>query len=380
MLTIQECFSDIDDPRINRTKEHSLINIIVIAMCATICGADNWVEIETFGNAKRDWFNKHIDLPNGIPSHDTFGRVFSRIEANQFQAGFSKWVTGFSPDLIEGEVVAIDGKKLRRSHDKWNGKDAIHMVSAWATEKNLVLGQYKVDEKSNEITAIPELLRILELSGCIVTIDAMGCQTDIAEKIIDKDANYVLSLKGNQTHLHEDTQAMFQYFEKIQFKDMEHDYFRTVGSQHGRLETRECWAVSINSWKEHFRTAHKWTSLQSIVMVRSCRKVGNKEASVEERYFISSLPPNATQILGAVRSHWGIENSLHWVLDIGFREDESRIRSGNAPENMAVLRHIALNLLKQEKSAKIGTKAKRLKCGWDERYLLKVLSSGFEVK
>lgn len=378
MLTIQECFSDIDDPRINRTKEHPLINIIVIAICATICGADNWVQIESFGNSKRDWLEKFLDLPNGIPSHDTFGRVFARIDPHQFQTGFSTWVTTLSSTLIE-QVVAIDGKKLRRSHDKWKGKDAIHMVSAWATEMNLVLGQYKVDEKSNEITAIPELLRILEVSGCIITIDAMGCQTDIAKQIIEKDADYVLSLKGNQSHLHKDTQEMFQYFEKQQFTDIEHDYYRTVDSQHGRLEIRECWAVPIASWEEHFRTAHKWNSLQSIVMVRSCRKVGNKEPSTEERYFISSLPPNAPQLLGAVRSHWGIENSLHWVLDIGFREDESRIRSGNAPENMAVLRHIALNLLKQDKSSKTGIQTKRLKCGWDEKYLLKVLSRGFKV-
>lgn len=373
MSSLVKSFKVVEDPRINRTREHPLINIIVIAICGVICGADSWVEIETFGKAKREWLATRLDLSNGIPSHDTFGRVFSRIDAEQFQIGFSRWVAGISKQL-EGEIVAIDGKMLRRSHNKTIGKDAIYMVSAWATGAHLVLGQRKVDEKSNEITAIPLLLETLALAGCIVTIDAMGCQREIAQAIVDQNADYVLSLKGNHGHLHDDTIEMFTYFEKIAFAHIEHSYSQTVSKGHGRIEIRECWSFSPEAWKVHFRTLEKWPTIQALSMVKATRIIDEK-TTTEKRLFISSLLPDSNKILTAVRSHWGIENGLHWVLDIAFREDESRIRTGSGAENMAVLRHIALNLLKQEQSTKIGIKAKRLKCGWDEAYLLKVLQN-----
>jgi len=371
MASLIESFSVIQDPRIERGKDHPLINIIIIAICGAICGADSWVEIETFGNAKKEWLSEYLDLKNGIPSHDTFGRVFARLDAEQFQMGFSHWIAGIS-QVFKEDIVAIDGKQLRRSHDKTIGKDAIYMVSAWSTSAHLVLGQRKVDEKSNEITAIPLLLEQLVLKGCIVTIDAMGCQRDITEAIVQQEADYVISLKGNQGRLHEDTIEMFAYFEKQNFAEIDHSYAKTVNKGHGRIEIRECWSFDPAEWATDFRTLDQWKTVQSLSMVRAERVIDGVR-SCEKRYFISSLAADAEKILTSVRSHWGIENSLHWVLDVAFREDESRMRKDNSPENMAVLRHIALSLLKQEKSAKIGIKAKRLKCGWDEAYLLKVL-------
>jgi len=373
VATISDHFSCVKDPRMERTKDHPLVNIIVIAICAVICGADTWVDIENFGKAKQEWLGEFLDLTNGIPSHDTFGRVFRLLDPEQFQRGFVSWIQAVS-DITDGEIVAIDGKQLRRSHNGRLGKAAIYMVSAWAVNNRLVLGQRKVDDKSNEITAIPKLLEILALSGCIVTIDAMGCQREIAEQIVEQGADYVLSLKGNQGQLHEDVTQMFAYFDKIDFADIEHDYDKSVNSGHGRIEIRECWTFNPHEWPDYFRTLQKWSKLQTVAMVTAERRIG-EQVTQETRFYISSLGSDAKLVLRAIRGHWGIENGLHWVLDIAFREDESRIRTGNAPENMAVLRHIALNLLKQEKSAKCGIHAKRLKCGWDEDYLLKVLQT-----
>ena len=374
--SISEHFSCVKDPRLDRTKDHPLVNIIVIAICGVICGADTWVDIENFGKAKQDWLGQFLDLTNGIPSHDTFGRVFGLLDPAQFQKGFISWIQAVS-EISDGEIVAIDGKQLRRSHDKRLGKKAIYMVSAWAVGNRLVLGQRKVDEKSNEITAIPQLLQTLALSGCIVTIDAMGCQTDIAAEITAQDADYVLALKGNQGRLHEDVAAMFAYLKKRGFADVAHDYHKSVSGGHGRIEIRECWAFDPHQWREYFRTLEEWSQLRSVVMVEAQRQTAT-QLTCETRFYISSLESDARRLLHAIRSHWGIENGLHWVLDIAFREDDSRVRVDHAPENMAVLRHIALTLLKQEQSARCGTHAKRLKCAWDESYLMKVLQGVLE--
>jgi predicted transposase YbfD/YdcC len=369
VATITEHFSKLDDPR-RYNKRHLLLDIIVIAICAAICGADNWVEVENFGNAKQDWFKQFLKLPHGIPSHNTFGRVFAFLDTEQFQACFVEWIQAVN-EVTQGQIVAIDGKKLRRSHDRTIGKNAIHMVSAWASENRLVLGQIKVDDKSNEIPAIPQLLDMLEISGCIVTIDAMGCQKEIAKKVIDGNADYMLAVKGNQGNLYEDVKGLFDYARETAFVDC--DYYRTEDNGHGRIEFRECWTISDPEYLGRIRNLSDWKDLQTIVMVKSERRIGEKRTS-EVRHYISSLDGDAKQALKAVREHWGIENKVHWVLDIAFREDDSRIRKGNGAQNFAVLRHIALNLLKQEKTAKCGTKAKRLKAGWDRNYLLKVLA------
>ena len=363
-------FSDLEDPR-GDNKRHRLLDIVIIAICAAICGADSWEDVELFGEAKHGWFKEFLELPHGIPSHDTFRRVFGLLDAEQFQATFVEWIRAVE-ELTEGQIVAVDGKTLRRSHDKGKGKGAIHMVSAWASENGLVLGQRKVDDKSNEITAIPQLLDRLEVAGCIVTIDAIGCQTKIVEKILEKRADYVLPVKENQGKLHETLQLLFD--DPAEMRWVQCDYHKTVDKDHGRIEIRECWTTSDQKYLEYIATLADWPGLQSVAMVKAERRVG-EESTVERRFFISSLPAGAKLLLRAVRGHWGIENKLHWVLDIAFREDECRVRTGNGAQNFAVLRHIALNLLKREKTLKASIHSKRLKAGWDHDYLVRVLTA-----
>lgn len=366
--TIAEHFAELPDPRIERTKRHKLIDILTIGLCAVISGADTFEGMESYGKAKQAWLRTFLELPHGIPSHDTFNRVFARLNAKKFQECFLGWIAGIA-EVTEGEMVALDGKTLRRSFDRVSGARAIHMVSAWASSNRLVLGQVKVSDKSNEITAIPELLGMLEIAGCIVSIDAMGCQTKIAAQIVEQKADYVLGLKGNQESLHEVVQEVFEDVDKREDATIRYDYHETNERGHGREERRRYWTLDAHEWIEDIEM---WPGLRTIVQVESHRTIDGK-TSVEWRYYISSLGLEAKPIAEAIRNHWGIENSLHWVLDIAFREDESRTRHEAAPENMALLRHIAINLLKHETSSRMGIRAKRNRAGWDNDYLMKVL-------
>jgi predicted transposase YbfD/YdcC len=370
--SIQVHFSNLTDPRIERRKLHPLINLITIALCGIICGAETWVDIENYGHAKYNWLAHFLDLAHGIPSHDTFGRVFARINPEQFQACFLSWIRAVF-EVTRGQVIALDGKQLRRFHDQANGKAAIHMVSAWASANRLVLGQVKVNDKSNEITAIPELLQLLEISGCIVTLDAMGTQAAIAAQVIAQGADYVLALKANQGVMHQAVEELFHDALTHGFAHLAHDFYQTVDSDHGRIEIRRHWTTADIAWLPLVTGNPLWAGTRSLGMIQAERRVG-EVTTLETRYYLSSLSSNAAQLAHAARSHWGIENAVHWVLDVAFGEDHCRIRKDHAPQNFAVLRHVALNLLRQETSARCGIKAKRLKSAWDNDYLLKVLS------
>lgn len=370
-IVIEEHFKSLQDPRkVTLNLRHKFIDVLIIAICAIICGADGFVAIAEFGKAKEQWFRTFLELPNGIPSHDTFTNVFIKLASREFEACFTSWTESIS-EIFEGEVVSIDGKTLRRSFDKSSDKKAIHMVSAWASANSLVLGQVKTNEKSNEITAIPQLLKCLKLKGCLVTIDAMGCQKDIAKEIVSLEADYLLAVKDNHPTLHRAIQNYFTQAFDADFEGYKIDFAETFDKAHGRLESRRCW-VGYDALA-YIDGSQNWEGLQTIVMVESERTIKDK-TTIEHRYYISSTLGTAAYLLDCSREHWKIETSLHWCLDIAFREDESRIRKGNGAENFAVLRHIALNLLKKENTAKVGIHNKRLKAGWDEDYLEKVLA------
>lgn len=371
-FTLIGCMQEVPDPRAPYNQRHKFLDIIMIAVIAILCGMNTWNEIEDWARSKEEWLKTFLELPGGIPSHDTINRVFQMLEPDKFHDAFFRW-TGAVAGKIEG-VVAIDGKTIRRSRDEAKGNHPSHVVSAWACEASLVLGQMRVDEKTNEIKAIPELLEILCLKGCVVTIDAMGTQKEIAEKIIDKGADYILQVKGNQETLKEDIAL---YFEKDIFqrkkKDLEEKgcYHKEISFDHGRREIREYYVENDIEW---LRKNHPgWKGLNGIgACISTVTEKGVTTTAVS--YSIYSCPGMGAEEYGKnKRSHWGIENSLHWVLDLGFREDESRMRAGNAAENVNVLRHIGTNLLKQEKSCKLGIASKRKKCGYDEEYLYKVL-------
>ena len=354
----------INDPRRHNIR-HLLHDMLLIALCAIISGADSWTQVAEYGRSKYQWFKQFLQLPNGIPSHDTFSRVFAMLDPKGFEIFFSLWVEDFA-ESIKDKTVCIDGKTMRGSHDRANGKGAIHMVSAWAADVGLVLGQLKTDEKSNEIIAIPELIKTLALKDAVVTIDAMGCQKKIASTIINQKADYVIQVKNNQKRLHEDIALFFE-----QRADANWDCVETIDGDHGRIETRRYTVTDDINW---LQGKHMWADIKSIAMVTRQRDI-NTSVSMEKSYFISSLKPDAAGIAKAIRSHWSIENSLHWCLDVSFREDYCRVRKDHGPENMAILRHMALNLLKREKSLKAGIQTKRLKAAWDHSFLLKILAS-----
>jgi predicted transposase YbfD/YdcC len=365
---LHEAFVAVPDPRIDRTRRHDLLDIVTIAVCAVICGADSWVDVERFGRAKLPWLRTFLSLPHGIPSHDTFGRVFAALDPAAFERCFLAWVQTLVSATHDG-VIAIDGKTARRSHDHAAGHAALHLVSAWASDTGLVLGQVATADHDTELRAIPALLDAVDVRGAVVTIDAMGCQTAIAHQIMAAEAAYVLALKENQPTLHE---LVADHFAVGEPDVMTVD--RIVGKDHGRLEIRTCRATddpAVLAWVDPDR---RWAGLRSIAAVTGERRVGER-MTVETRYYLSSLPADPVRIGQAVRRHWGIENAVHWVLDVAFRADESRVRAGHAAENLAVLQHIALNLLRREATARASIKGKRLMCGWDEAYLAKVLTS-----
>lgn len=376
-LSLVEYFKDLPDPRINRTKEHDLIDVLVIAVCCMLCGGQTFNDMQEFGCSKQEWFKTFLTLRNGIPSHDTFNRVFAALDPKGFLECFLLWTESLRQRL-QRDIVGMDGKALRRASNK---KDQIkYVVSAWAEGNGLVLGQLKVADKSNEITAVPELLRMLELSGCIVTLDAMGCQKKIAKEIIEADADYVLALKGNQETVHEEVKTFLDAaVEERQAQQLPGatlskaaanlDCYETIEKDHGRFEIRRYFQSAELKW---FADREKWEGLRSVGMVESTREVGGKK-TVERRYFLCSLLLGAKEFARAVRGHWGVENKLHWVMDVCFGEDQSRARMGYASENLATLRRLALNMLNREKTKKRGIKGKQLSAAWNHDYLLLLL-------
>lgn len=372
-LSILHHFAALEDPRVDRTRQHHLLDLVAIALCGVICGANNWTAIVLWGRANHPWLATFLELPNGIPSHDTFGRVFALLDPEQFAVCFTRWMAAVCQRLGLKQV-AIDGKTLRRSHDRGKGQAALHLVSAWSVENGLTLGQRAVEGKSNEITAIPKLLQLLDVSGALVTIDAMGCQKDIAATIRAAKADYLLAVKENQPHLYEDIEGIMAQARDTDFVGVKYSYAEESGRDHGRQEEHYCWVFDDLS---AIRDRALWADLKSIVVVVSTRTVGDKSSS-ETRYYISSRAADAAVLAQAVRRHWSIENECHWVLDVCFREDDSRLREGHGANNFALLRKAALALLKKAEGVKEGIECRRLVAGWDKSYLLSVLL-GYEA-
>jgi predicted transposase YbfD/YdcC len=354
-------FSVLPDPRMERTKKHKLLEILFIALCTMLCGGETFTDMQAFGEAKEEWLRRRLELPHGIPSHDTFGRVFAQLDPQAFGECFAGW-SGALHAATQGEVIALDGKTLRHSFDTATGQAALHLVSAWASENGVSLGQLKVEGKSNEITALPALLKLLDVTGQVVTIDAIGCQKELAKQIVAQGGDYVLGLKANQPHLREEVQYFF---------DVPYRYHQTVEKEHGRIETRRCWLVEEVAIQWLARE-DQWPGLASIARVEAERRTGEK-VSRETRYFLSSLTGSAARLAGAVRAHWGIETSLHWVLDVTFNEDQSRVRTRHAPENLAALRRLALNLVRHAKAPKASVRASLKRAGWDLAFLETIL-------
>lgn len=382
-LPLTQHFAELADPRVERTKLHRLLDIVAITVCAVIAGAETWDDIALFGQTKAAWLGQFLALPNGIPAHDTFNRVFAALDPKQFRAGFQSWIQAIA-EVLPTQVIAVDGKTVRRSHDRSQGKSAIHMVSAWATQSQLVLAQVKVDEKSNEITAIPDLLRTLELAGCLVTLDAMGAQRAIAEQIVDQGADYVLALKDNQPDLLDEVADCFTLADAEPYDGIHHTRHSSVTKAHGRLEIHHHTLLADPAHLGWLQAEQQWPGLQALGRVRVDRRALDPTTpltrpATEVRYYLLSRLMSAEAFGAAVRSHWGIENQVHWVLDVTFHEDLSRIRAGHAAENVAVVRHIALNLLRQTPATAPrgprSLKAKRLKAAWDTDYLLHILAA-----
>jgi predicted transposase YbfD/YdcC/predicted DNA-binding protein (UPF0251 family) len=364
---IQDHFVELSDPR-RRKVTYPLINIVTIAICAVICGADDFVSIAEYGRKKRKWLAQFLDLRSGIPSHDRFNAVLGAIKPAEFEACLLSWITALH-EITAGQIVAIDGKTLRRSFDAASSKSAIHMVSAWATANQISLGQIVVDQKSNEITAIPQLLKLLELSGCLVTIDAMGCQTEIAQAILDAKGDYVLAVKSNQRTLHDGLAWFFCYHDAFNYAGMPVGRHRTHEEGHGRQETRSYFVCDV---PDDLPDSHRWPKLSAIGMTVS-DTVRNGKHCYEQRYYILSKKLSARRFAAAVRGHWSIENRLHWQLDVTFQEDQCRLRRGHADANFSILRRTALSLLKNNRALKVGVKNKRLAAGWDDSYLEQIL-------
>ncbi len=373
--SLEAPLAGLTDPRVERTRVHRLGELVTIALCAVLCGADDWVAVETFGRAKEAWLRTFLPLPGGIPSHDTFGRVLARLDPAEFQQCFVAWVQALLRDA-PGQVVAVDGKTLRGSADRDHGREPVHLVSAWATASQLVLGQAATAAKSNEITAIPRLLRLLQLEGCVVTIDAMGCQTAIAAQVQEQGADYVLALKGNQPTLERTVQTAFADRDRDdadRWVPAEENTAQTLDKGHGRLERRRYRALSDPDLLAGLDPSGAWPGLRAVVQVQAERRRG-EQRSFETRYYLSSLPPDAVVLGQAIRQHWQVENTLHWVLDVLFREDACSVRVGDGAHNLAILRQLALNRLRQERTHRGRLATKRFRAALDDAYLARLLA------